>query len=240
MASIWPWLCYVIKEDGTSIPALQKSSRTVIVSSSLVPLRYDKLVRNVREKPIPPEERVRRPASPTFRPRRATGIVRGDESGRDGDNPRRRVAAPPRPRRGYSAETRVAASPKPPRGYSVETTRGAAAAARRGSSAPPRSVHRCDTNTSHKVGASIRHSFTVSANMVVTPVATGFIGYRLSKGLVPKEQHRVVVGLLIGIGMLLVEMVLYLARSYSVEAHTARRKRRTGRWDGRTVTTKLD
>ena len=76
--------------------------------------------------------------------------------------------------------------------------------------------------------------------MVVTPVATGFIGYRLSKGLVPKEQHRVVVGLLIGIGMLLVEMVLYLARSYSVEAHTARRKRRTGRWDGRTVTTKLD
>ena len=76
-----------------------------------------------------------------------------------------------------------------------------------------------------RVATSLKHSFTVSANMVMTPVGVGAVGYRLAKHKVP-EKHRIVVALVCGIGMLFVEMILFLARTYSVEAHTAKRERR--------------
>ena len=75
------------------------------------------------------------------------------------------------------------------------------------------------------VATSLKHSFTVSANMVMTPVGVGAVGYRLAKHKVP-EKHRIVVALVCGVGMLFVEMILFLARTYSVEAHTAKRERR--------------
>ena len=76
-----------------------------------------------------------------------------------------------------------------------------------------------------RVATSLKHSFTVSANMVMTPVGVGAVGYRLAKHKVP-EKHRIVVALVCGIGMLFIEMILFLARTYSVEAHTAKRERR--------------
>ena len=76
-----------------------------------------------------------------------------------------------------------------------------------------------------RVAMSLKHSFTVSANMVMTPVGVGAVGYRLAKHKVP-EKHRIVVALVCGVGMLFVEMILFLARTYSVEAHTAKRERR--------------
>jgi len=76
-----------------------------------------------------------------------------------------------------------------------------------------------------RVATSLKHSFTVSANMIMTPVGVGAVGYRLAKHKVP-EKHRIVVALVCGIGMLFVEMILFLARTYSVEAHTAKRERR--------------
>ena len=76
-----------------------------------------------------------------------------------------------------------------------------------------------------RVATSLKHSFTVSANMVMTPVGVGAVGYRLAKHKVP-EKHRIVVALVCGVGMLFVEMILFLARTYSVEAHTAKRERR--------------
>ena len=76
-----------------------------------------------------------------------------------------------------------------------------------------------------RVATSLKHSFTVSANMVMTPVGVGAVGYRLAKHKVP-EKHRIVVALVCGIGMLFVEMILFLARTYSVEAHAAKRERR--------------
>ena len=76
-----------------------------------------------------------------------------------------------------------------------------------------------------RVATSLKHSFTVSANMVMTPVGVGAVGYRLAKHKVP-DKHRIVVALVCGIGMLFVEMILFLARTYSVEAHTAKRERR--------------
>ena len=76
-----------------------------------------------------------------------------------------------------------------------------------------------------RVATSLKHSFTVSANMVMTPVGVGAVGYRLAKHKVP-EKHRIVVALVCGIGMLFIEMILFLARTYSVEAHAAKRERR--------------
>ena len=76
-----------------------------------------------------------------------------------------------------------------------------------------------------RVATSLKHSFTVSANMIMTPVGVGAVGYRLAKHKVP-EKHRIVVALVCGIGMLFIEMILFLARTYSVEAHTAKRERR--------------
>ena len=76
-----------------------------------------------------------------------------------------------------------------------------------------------------RVATSLKHSFTVSANMIMTPVGVGAVGYRLAKHKVP-EKHRIVVALVCGVGMLFVEMILFLARTYSVEAHTAKRERR--------------
>ena len=76
-----------------------------------------------------------------------------------------------------------------------------------------------------RVATSLKHSFTVSANMIMTPVGVGAVGYRLAKHKVP-EKHRIVVALVCGIGMLFVEMILFLARTYSVEAHAAKRERR--------------
>ena len=76
-----------------------------------------------------------------------------------------------------------------------------------------------------RVATSLKHSFTVSANMVMTPVGVGAVGYRLAKHRVP-EKHRIVVALVCGIGMLFIEMILFLARTYSVEAHAAKRERR--------------
>ena len=76
-----------------------------------------------------------------------------------------------------------------------------------------------------RVATSLKHSFTVSANMVMTPVGVGAVGYRLAKHKV-QEKHRIVVALVCGIGMLFVEMILFLARTYSVEAHSAKRERR--------------
>ena len=81
------------------------------------------------------------------------------------------------------------------------------------------------TRPEERVATSLKHSFTVSANMVMTPVGVGAVGYRLAKHKVP-EKHRIVVALVCGIGMLFVEMILFLARTYSVEAHTAKRERR--------------
>ena len=34
---------------------------------------------------------------------------------------------------------------------------------------------------------SLKHSFTVSANMVMTPVGVGAVGYRLAKHKVPRS-----------------------------------------------------
>ena len=76
-----------------------------------------------------------------------------------------------------------------------------------------------------RVATSLKHSFTVSANMVMTPVGVGAVGYRLAKHKVP-EKHRIVVALVCGIGMLFIEMILFLARTYAVEAHAAKRERR--------------
>ena len=76
-----------------------------------------------------------------------------------------------------------------------------------------------------RVATSLKHSFTVSANMIMTPVGVGAVGYRLAKHKVP-EKHRIVVALVCGIGMLFIEMILFLARTYSVEAHAAKRERR--------------
>ena len=94
-----------------------------------------------------------------------------------------------------------------------------------------------------RVATSLKHSFTVSANMVMTPVGVGAVGYRLAKHKVP-EKHRIVVALVCGIGMLFVEMILFLARTYSVEAHTAKRERRAaaGRFGpaGLRAATRLD
>ena len=81
------------------------------------------------------------------------------------------------------------------------------------------------TRPEERVATSLKHSFTVSANMVMTPVGVGAVGYRLAKHKVP-EKHRIVVALVCGIGMLFIEMILFLARTYSVEAHTAKRERR--------------
>ena len=81
------------------------------------------------------------------------------------------------------------------------------------------------TRPEERVATSLKHSFTVSANMIMTPVGVGAVGYRLAKHKVP-EKHRIVVALVCGIGMLFVEMILFLARTYSVEAHTAKRERR--------------
>ena len=94
-----------------------------------------------------------------------------------------------------------------------------------------------------RVATSLKHSFTVSANMIMTPVGVGAVGYRLAKHKVP-EKHRIVVALVCGVGMLFVEMILFLARTYSVEAHTAKRERRAaaGRFGpaGLREATKLD
>ena len=81
------------------------------------------------------------------------------------------------------------------------------------------------TRPEERVATSLKHSFTVSANMIMTPVGVGAVGYRLAKHKVP-DKHRIVVALVCGIGMLFVEMILFLARTYSVEAHTAKRERR--------------
>ena len=81
------------------------------------------------------------------------------------------------------------------------------------------------TRPEERVATSLKHSFTVSANMVMTPVGVGAVGYRLAKHKVP-EKHRIVVALVCGIGMLFIEMILFLARTYSVEAHAAKRERR--------------
>ena len=78
-----------------------------------------------------------------------------------------------------------------------------------------------------RVATSLKHSFTVSANMVMTPVGVGAVGYRLAKHKVP-EKHRIVVALVCGIGMLFIEMILFLARTYSLEAHAAKARAARG------------
>ena len=54
--------------------------------------------------------------------------------------------------------------------------------------------------------------------------SAGGIGWRLSKGIV-QDKNRVVVGLFVGIIFLFIEMILTLARAYSVEEAVARKKR---------------
>mmetsp|Transcript_18141 Transcript_18141/g.53933 ORF Transcript_18141/g.53933 Transcript_18141/m.53933 type:complete len:189 (-) Transcript_18141:15-581(-) len=86
-----------------------------------------------------------------------------------------------------------------------------------------------------RVGASLRHQFSISANMVVAPVGAGVVGYRLSKEIVP-DKYRVVVGLLVGIAFLFIEMILHLIRSYSVEAALARKRRKANAMFGAPMT----
>ena len=88
------------------------------------------------------------------------------------------------------------------------------------------SVHRAPVRPEERVGASLRHQYTIGANMVVAPVASSFICYILSKSLVEKATSRVVAGLMGGIVMLFVEMILYIARAYMVDHQADRRKRR--------------
>lgn len=94
-----------------------------------------------------------------------------------------------------------------------------------------RSVHTPPVRPEERMAASLRHQFTISANMVVAPLASAGICYVLSRHIV-SEKNRVVVALLGGIGMLFIEMVLFILRTYSVEHHVARKKRKEA-WDAR-------
>ena len=93
-----------------------------------------------------------------------------------------------------------------------------------------------ETRSSRRLMRPIRNSSVTFVQMRMTssdcwrsppPVGAGAVGYRLAKYKVPEKQ-RLVVAILCGIGMLLVEMILFLARSYLVEEETQKRARREG------------
>ena len=126
--------------------------------------------------------------------------------------------------------TLVFAPPKPtPTNAAVARRRDVlrARAERRAYDAMIESVAPKPRRPEERVQHSMKHSFSISANMIATPVGAGAVGYRLAKYKVPEKQ-RLVVAILCGIGMLLVEMILFLARSYMVEEETQKRARREG------------
>jgi len=93
-----------------------------------------------------------------------------------------------------------------------------------------KTVYRPPVRPEDRVAASLRHQFTVSANMVVAPVGAAGICYAISRAVgFDRPQHRVAFALLGGVAMLFIEMILFIARTYSVEAAGARRARRAAR-----------
>ena len=94
------------------------------------------------------------------------------------------------------------------------------------------SVYKPPVRPEDRIGASLRHNLSVSANMIVAPVAFFFICYLLSRTLVDKHSERVVVGLMGGIAMLFIEMVLYIARTYLTEVNSEKKKRQEQRTRG--------
>ena len=88
------------------------------------------------------------------------------------------------------------------------------------------SVYKPPVRPEERVGASLRHQFTIGANMIVAPIAIFFVAYILSKSVVEKQSTRVTVGLLSGVAMLFIEMILHISRSYLVEKNTERKKKR--------------
>ncbi|KAJ8599362.1 hypothetical protein CTAYLR_007015 [Chrysophaeum taylorii] len=68
-----------------------------------------------------------------------------------------------------------------------------------------------------RVAASLQMTFTVSANMVVAPVGAFFVAFLASRTLVEKQSSRIAIGLGGAIAILFIEMILYIARAYTLE-----------------------
>uniref|UniRef100_A0A7S3NPZ3 Uncharacterized protein n=1 Tax=Aureoumbra lagunensis TaxID=44058 RepID=A0A7S3NPZ3_9STRA len=66
-------------------------------------------------------------------------------------------------------------------------------------------------------GNSLKVQFTLSANVIVAPIASFFVSYLLSRSLIQKTSHRIIAGLTGGIVMLFIELILYMARSFTIE-----------------------
>lgn len=104
------------------------------------------------------------------------------------------------------------------------------------------SVQKKSIPPDQRVGNSIRFQATVSLNMIVAPVASFFVTYLASRSISKDMStvrfeslklfctllcvvQRIVFGLFGAIGMLLVEMVLFITRSFALES-TSRKSAR--------------
>lgn len=67
------------------------------------------------------------------------------------------------------------------------------------------------------VVSSMQYQITIAANMIVAPVATFFIFYIFARAVTVHQHWRIAAGLFGLILMLVIEMILFITRSYAIE-----------------------
>lgn len=77
-----------------------------------------------------------------------------------------------------------------------------------------------------RVAASFKFQAIVGANMIVAPTASFFICYTLARSIVKKHTSRMAIGLGGGVIMLVIEMILFIVRSYTIEQTSKKEKKK--------------
>ena len=85
------------------------------------------------------------------------------------------------------------------------------------------------TNPHDGAGKSLKVQATVGANVFVAALASFYVGYLVSGGLVDRTSTRVVIGLGAMVFILFVEMILFMIRTYTVDT-VVQRKIGSGRY----------
>lgn len=78
-----------------------------------------------------------------------------------------------------------------------------------------------------RVAASFKFQAIVGANMIVAPTASFFICYILARSIVKKHTSRMALGLGGAIIMLVIEMILFIVRSYTIEQNSKKAAKKT-------------